>query len=365
MFSFQSKRGSAATIMIIVSVAVLIILVIFSFLNRVRGNIGMGGVIGLPGPPLDIVDRSSFQQEEQPTLIGNARELLDEDILMEKAIFYEDYGYGTVGITDTRQFLKTTYHGTLQTRQVIEMVEELQNIIEDHDGRIDSVRGGNRLGALSFVLPKAEFDSFKGAMRELAHPRLYVEDISSENLLGEKQMIEATILDHSQNLDELDDQREQLEAGHAARVSSLQSQIANLQGQLNDVRMTLSLALFEDDMARNNMLGREASLISSIASLERQLANEHARYASESDMIDGQTEYIESRLDASFEEDMQFMNNIETVDGDVFVYWISVWELLQLRAPWFIWIVIFICLLGVVIGIRKGVKNRRERRAKG
>ena len=98
--------------------------------------------------------------------------------------------YSQSDISDTREFLKTSYYGQIQTRRVAEIVDDVKNEVRDVEGRVDSLSSSEKYGSISFVVPKSRFEEFRIGVEALTHRKLYAEDISSDNLLNQKQNLE-------------------------------------------------------------------------------------------------------------------------------------------------------------------------------
>src|SRR3989344_3583204 len=76
-------------------------------------------------------------------------------------------------ITDTREFLKTSYAGQIKTRQVGEIVNDVKNAVRDVEGRVDSLNSSEKYGRVTFVVPKSRFEEFRSAVESLTHKKLY------------------------------------------------------------------------------------------------------------------------------------------------------------------------------------------------
>src|SRR3989344_2652461 len=82
----------------------------------------------------------------------------------ETGMAFPDYYNDQSDITDTREFLKTSYSATLKTRDVPEMAKEVKNAIRDVEGRIDNINSSEKYGQISFVVPKSRFEEFRSAV---------------------------------------------------------------------------------------------------------------------------------------------------------------------------------------------------------
>src|SRR3989344_7233420 len=56
--------------------------------------------------------------------------------------------YGQSDISDTREFLKTSYYGRIQTRQVADIVDGVKNEVRDVEGRVDNLSSSEKHGSI-------------------------------------------------------------------------------------------------------------------------------------------------------------------------------------------------------------------------
>jgi Ca2+/Na+ antiporter len=119
-------------------------------------------------------------------------------------------GYGNPSISDTREFLKTSYASEIKTRDVSDTVKDVKNSVKGADGRIDSLESSEKYGYISFVVPKSKFEAFRDEIESLTHEKLYTEDISSKNLLTQKQGIEEQETDVNYRLTNIQIEKERI-----------------------------------------------------------------------------------------------------------------------------------------------------------
>ena len=105
-------------------------------------------------------------------------------------ITFTDSGSSS-SISDTREFMKTSYSGNIKTRDVKNISRDIRGIIRDMDGRIDNEDISEKYGRIDFVIPKSNLDDFRDEIESLVHAKLYTETTSSQNLLNEKKSIDA------------------------------------------------------------------------------------------------------------------------------------------------------------------------------
>jgi len=199
-------------------------------------------------------------------------------------------------INDTREFLKTNYSAEIQTRNVKRIVLDIKNVVRDVNGRVDSSNENPKNGYVSFVIPKNNFENFKDQIAGITNEKLIIENISSDNLLSQKQSIE----------------QEQNSAN--ASLASLQQQQKNLISKHTENIMIL----------RSNFMGIE---------LEQELASENSSFNANNQNLKNQIENVNSQLSYIAKQDSNFTDNIETVSGSISVRWVSLWELAKIFLP--------------------------------
>lgn len=274
----------------------------------------------------------------------------------DKALLRESYPYPYPSpirpdVTDTREFLKTNYSAEIYTRDVPEMVENVEDAVHRVDGRVDSMSSSEKFGRVSFVIPKSELSEFRDEIEELTHRKLYTESISSQNLLGQKQKIEQRTEDVVKSLEELEQEKGDLDSSHSQRLGSIQTQINALQNQLNTVRADKG-DLDEDDEDYSQELSdienQEDSLADKIASLQKERTNENREYTRRNNELVTSINDKGGDLELLAEEDTDFMDNIETVNGYVNVSWINLWNLVGKFSPTPMWVNAVILVLLVL-----------------
>jgi hypothetical protein len=292
--------------------------------------------------------RKSISVQEDLSEVPAAR--LDPGVgvpsVNEIAPYPYPYPRDDVDYTDTREFLKTNYSAQIYTREVREVVEEVESIVHETKGRVDEISSSEKHGRVSFVIPKSNLSEFRDEIEEITNEKLYTEDISSQNLLGQKQNIEERTEVTSKTLVELEEEKEELDLGHAARIQSIQTQINALQSELNTVRSAKAEA--ESDEEINKLNAQEISLVQKISAVQSEQTKENQEYFSKNATLVKQIERVDSSLDSLAEEDEEFLDNIETVTGHVNVNWISWWNMgnkLSLIPMWLNTLIIIILVL--------------------
>ena len=97
----------------------------------------------------------------------------------------------SIPVSDRREFLKTTYHAQIQTRQVDETALLSQRLIRQFDGRIDSLTISEQSGYISFALPSENLGAFQTEVSEMVPDKFITETINAQNLLPQQKKIES------------------------------------------------------------------------------------------------------------------------------------------------------------------------------
>lgn len=261
---------------------------------------------------------------------------------------YYRYREQNPSISDTREFLKTSYSSNIQTRDVSEVVTDVKNIVKGADGRIDSIISGEKYGRVSFVVAKSKFDAFRDEIESITHKKLYTENISSENLLSEKQGIEEQTSNVVESLDGLISEKNSLLVAHNKTVSDINKELAKIQSELTKVRANISVEENVEILA--SLRSQETLYIKQYAVSKQKITDENNIYATKVNKIDNQINYQNKNLTNINKQDVKFMDNVETVNGYVSVSWISLWSMAVIFAPIHpTWIIIILIILGVVL----------------
>jgi hypothetical protein len=255
--------------------------------------------------------------------------------------YYRRNQQGT--IEDTREFLKTYYSSTIKTRNVQGTVNSVKNIIKGNDGRIDNFYSSEKRGSISFVVAKSKFDQFRDEVSALTNAKLYIETISSENLLTQKQGIESQMNSALTTLEQLKAQKTALNTKHTQAVNSINNQLSIIQTQLVQIRNSISNAT--NTIAISALRNQESVLINQEDSAKQRLSAENRSFASQNSNLDNQISNWNANLENVNKQDTQFTNNIETVSGNVYVNWISLWQMAKLFSPVHPTIVIIVLII--------------------
>ncbi len=273
---------------------------------------------------------------------------------------YYPYPYPEEGdITDTREFLKTSYSAYLKTRNVRDVVKDVKNAVRDAEGRVDNLTESDKHGYITFVVPKSNFDEFRDEVESLTNKKLYTENISSQNLLNQKQSIEERTEVQTASLANFEKLKKDLATTHALALSKLKNELTTTQ---NKLFLAESQILQTDDPGEAAALRSQlAILLQTQADIQSREYAENQNFANQNRWLDQSIAHAKTQLANLGKEDTKFENNIETVNGSVNVQWISVWDLIKLYSPINpILIIIIVLLLGRWILVRKGYLSRIE-----
>lgn len=243
--------------------------------------------------------------------------------------FGEDYSYrnnyNQTSVKDTREFLKTNYSAAIKTKDVGSVMDRAENAIHKNDGRVDNYNKSDKYGSISFVIPKAKFMEFKTEMESFTHKKLYVETISSTNLLSQKQGIEANGAAIKKTVAGIQADLAQIKKDHVSRMDALNSQLSaekaqNPTGAMSDWGAILQDRINSENNSYNALLASNAAQMSE----------------------------AKNNLAMNKDQDVAFADNIETVSGNLSVNWVSNWEIFKIYSPiapgWVIAIVVVIAL---------------------
>jgi len=270
---------------------------------------------------------------------GSAR---DSDVDFEDSILYPE---PSSDISDTREYLKIDYSARIQTRNVPNVVEKVEWIVRGVSGRIDQTSSGEKYGRVSFVIPKINLYEFRNEIEQITHSKLYTENISSQNLLNQKQDIERRNNEITESLDVLEQKKINLYIAHSQKISSIQAQIVSAKNQLETIRAEIELVDEDDEDELLELRRQETLFLKRITELEQDKTNENKSYTTENNKLLAQINQANGNLDAVVEEDAQLINTVDTVRGYIDVQWISLWNLSEVFSPTPMWLNIVLLAL--------------------
>ena len=230
------------------------------------------------------------------------------DTVEKSDIMYPNYYRENPDITDTRQFLKTSYSADIKTRDVKDMIRDVRSIVRDVGGRIDSIQESEKYSYIGFVVPKSQFDTFRDEIESLTYKKLTTVNVSSENLLGQKQLIEEQMQNATSTLANLEKQKRALITRHNQTLADMNAELAALQSQV-------------------------PYPTEKVLALQQNIDSENKSYNSQNQNLTNSINQYKALITGIAKQDTQFANNIETVNGYVSVNWISYWQMARIFSP--------------------------------
>jgi hypothetical protein len=326
---------------LIVSIVVLVAVLIIGWIVLSLGRATLGS-------PRMYNDSSVASLSAPLGATSSSGELVNPTMPYDDSYRYQNQN---ASIKDTREFLKTNYDSTLKTRDVSGVIKQVKNIVKGADGRIDRFYSTEKYGSVRFVVAKSKFDAFKDEIEGITHKKLYVESISSENLLSEKQGIEGQIKDANSSLDSLISQRTTLTDNHNKTLSVLNKELTRINSEL--VKVKANIAALKNNEINISLSEQETSLIDQQANQKQNINQENKNYSTQKQDLDNLISYANANVNVANKEDSKFMDNIETVNGEVNVEWVSLWEIAVIFSPIHPTLIIIILIIAAFIIFRK------------
>lgn len=234
-------------------------------------------------------------------------------------------------VKDTREFMKVAYGAEIKTRDVKDAIRDVKNAIRDAEGRIDNLNETKKYAYVNFVIPKSNLSNFKDEIESITHEKLYTENSSSQNLLGQKQSIEQQKETVTISLAERKNSQKNLTAQHTTTVNNLQKQLTDIQNQLVVVRASISNTSDSNQLAI--LRNQEYNLSQQELSLKQSISSENTNYTISNQNIKNQISDLNLQLTNIGKQDVAFTDNIETVNGYISVNWISFWDMAKVFSP--------------------------------
>ena len=257
----------------------------------------------------------------------------------EESSYYRNQK-SALSVKDTREFMKTSYDTTIQTRNVKSVLRDVKGSIKVANGRIDQLNENTKSGYISFVIPKINFENFKDEIESITNEKLIVENISSENLLNQKQSIEQQKQNADNSLMGLEQQQKDLLAKHTQTKNKLSNEQKDLENEL--YLMDPPPGGFSSE----NIAYRQ-DLSNQIEQKKQQITAENYTYTTNNQSIKNQINNVNNQLQNVAKQDSNFIDNIETVNGSIRIEWITLWQLIKVFSP--IHPTIIIIILVIVI----------------
>lgn len=229
-----------------------------------------------------------------------------------------------VPASDSRQFLKTDYSASAETRNVPKLVGRLQALVKGYDGRVDGLRSSKDSGSVEFVVPDGRFESFRSEVTSLVGERFFTEFVATENLLPEKRAIEDQERQARSALTQLKAEREKVGKDHAQAVASLQGQIGSVNRELKEIEAQLQVTLNLDQRA--SLEARKQELVKTRGNLQARLSEENWRYQDELTRLEAQVRAAEGEIESAKMQNGRLLDTVATVRGTISVSRINLWE---------------------------------------
>lgn len=247
--------------------------------------------------------------------------------------------------SDNREFLKTDYSASIQTRQVQEMTQQIQTTVRGFDGRVDNASNSVDGGYVSFVIPASRLDAFKMEVKSIAGAKFYTESLSSQNMLSDKRSLEERQKQTNNTLSQLGLSRDQLIADHTKTVASLNSQLSTIARESAALKVEAVNTINYD---RQLQIGaRQEELQKQTKALNAGLANENTNFTNQLDSLNYQIQDAQGTLGQLNKQTGDLLDTVATVSGTISVSYISLWAVLGLYLPAY-WIVYILLIAAVV-----------------
>jgi hypothetical protein len=327
--SFVSKPWLT---IILILLAILSLLATFDIRNLFKSQVGLRSI------PTSLMNVPSVKMGVKPQMQNGESSFMDKVNLVLPPAYNSN-----IPVNDTREFLKTDYHATMRTRDVPKLVRRAETTVRGFGGRIDQISSTEKYGLVGFVVPKSSFNEFRDEIESFVGQRFLKVEISSRNLLSEKQGIEEMQKEAENTLAGLNARREKVIADHNTAVQSLQSQIKGNENEQASLRREVTTDPERQSQITNrlNVLARE------LVNLKSQLANENSAYTNNLNSIDYQIKNANDNLTRIKNQDKDLLDDVATVNGTIVFSWISLWEIVQLYLPGY-WIPAIFTVLAIV-----------------
>ncbi len=222
-----------------------------------------------------------------------------------------------IPIKDSREFLKTDYHATIQSRDVSELSRNIELTVRGFKGRIDGSSISEKSAYITFAVPAESFDAFKNQVKSLVSARFIVESTSSTNMLPQKQSIEQSQEEYNEQLKRLRSDRSIIIANHKRAVAALEERLKVTTGD------------------------EERAVITS------QITAENRTYSRKLSETDTQIKFANESLASLAKQDKNVIDTVATVRGTINIQWISIWEVLDLYFGEY-WLVIALAIIAIL-----------------
>lgn len=243
-----------------------------------------------------------------------------------------------IPISDPREFLKTDYRATVRTRHVARDTERIRTVIRGFDGRIDRAEYSREWGSITFVLPAQQLSAFREELGTIMGARFVEESVARENLLPEKQALDARRGELSSTLETLNKSREDLSRAHARAINSIQNNINS-----TNQRLIFLAASTSTDPLRIAEINAEKQRLNGVLADEyRILMQENERYGSASATLETNMTNARAEMARNGRDNTDLIDTVDTVRGTITLQRITIWGIMELyiSMEWMAWILI-------------------------
>jgi hypothetical protein len=251
-------------------------------------------------------------------------------------------------ITDTREFLKTYYSSQIQSRDVEEFSQTAKTTVKGFGGRIDSLSSSKESSYISFSLPADKLDAFKLQLKTLAGGKFYVENLSAQNYLPQKQQIEAAARDNSTKLANVENQKQSVINNHNKIIAGLNAQAKANSNAINDVKLFL-----QTNPTSLELQQRLLDLQKQQNAINNKISKENTNYKYQIDSLNSQIEYYNKQAQNLNKEDLGLVDNVNTAQGTISVTRINFLQYLNTYLPLYWVLVIFVIISGLYFAFKK------------
>lgn len=251
--------------------------------------------------------------------------------------------YTTNDARDTREYLKVSYSARIKTRHPDTQAERAQITILGLQGRVDSSNISETNSYIYFVIPKSNLDALRNEVKTYASAKFISENISSQNLLPQKQQIEGSTDQVSASLAKLENDKSDLTNKHIATLASLNQQLNYAIAELNKLEKLVPIDYVSPE-DKASLEARKAGYRNQISALRKSIASENTSYQSQLASFDNQIQYLNNQLNNLAKQDVNLGANVETVQGSLSFTKITYWGMLDVYlggyATALVWIII-------------------------
>ncbi len=298
----------------------------------------------------------SLRQEESSFLekvVDKIRMPEPEPIMITTPNYYN----GSKDITDTREYLKTNFSLQVATKKVEKNYTHIKTIIRGHGGRIDDSKLTQKYARLNFVIPKSSYNDFVEEVKSLFPEKFITLSENITNLLGQKQNIETQTEYASSSLEILKTERIDNIKKYDEKYTSLNKEINKFQRIMENIveqRKTISSTEKETLKKLDNQLSEARQTHNNFVS---ELLRTMTKHEKDLENFDNQIKDTENYLSSLVKQDVALINNVETVSGNIYINWISFFEIINLYIPVYKTL-IMICLLIIISYFLFGRKQK-------